>query len=74
MKKFKYLSIIIIIMFILLLIPLSCSDDDCWVCFNGKCYKCNGKGYTKIDSNTCDVCRGSGICFNCQGTGKINKN
>jgi hypothetical protein len=24
-----------------------------------------------VDTNVCDVCKGNGICFNCQGTGKI---
>ena len=52
---------------------MSCDEEDCWVCFNGKCYKCNGKGYDKIDNEACDVCKGSGVCFNCNGTGKNNK-
>jgi len=73
LKRRKTQIISIIVIFLMLFIIMSCDEEDCWVCFNGKCYKCNGKGYDKIDNEACDVCKGSGVCFNCNGTGKNNK-
>ena len=69
---FKSKSIIFLtILFILMFVLMSCAEDDCWICSNGKCYNCNGKGYIHVDSNICNVCKGTGICFNCDGTGKM---
>jgi len=67
--SYKIKKIIIFSLFLLLFLFMACDVDDCWVCFNGKCYECNGKGYNETEM--CKVCKGSGICFNCKGTGKI---
>jgi hypothetical protein len=64
-----------ILFLFLIFLFISCGDEgDCWVCYNGKCPKCNGKGYIKVDTNVCVFCKGTGKCPNCQGTGKINPN
>ena len=60
--KLKRIIIFIIILSLFCLF-LSCDDDTCYVCA--------GTGFTKLDA--CSVCKGTGKCFNCQGTGKIPK-
>jgi hypothetical protein len=72
MVKAHFKSIIVYTVLLLLIILFtSCDENDCWLCVSGECYNCNGRGYRIVDSNICDVCNGSGICFNCQGTGRI---
>jgi len=72
--KFGVIEKIIFSLFILISIFLfiSCDKDDCWVCLSGRCHKCDGKGYVN-NIEVCVVCKGNGICFNCQGTGKIRQ-
>jgi len=69
MRRVIFLLLVCLIFFL-----ASCDEDDtmCWVCGgSGRCYYCNGKGYTGVDSNTCPVCNGARICFNCQGSGRV---
>jgi len=38
---------------------------------NGKCHWCSPRGSGKnSDGSTCKMCKGSGICSKCGGTGK----
>jgi len=71
-KKVKKLIISVLLIIFISFLIISCDKNDCWVCSNGKCYKCNGKGFDNI--NICKVCKGTKICFNCKGTGNINRN
>ena len=66
----KIIIFSLLFFFLLFFFP-ACDKDDCWICSNGRCYKCNGKGYDNIEAEICKVCKGDGICFNCHGTGRI---
>jgi len=65
-KKFIAVGII----FFIIGVFSACDDNMCYVCFGfGNCYKCYGK--TKIDGESCIVCKDTEICVNCNGAGRV---